>query len=93
MNNLRFSTHALERFAQRGFKSEIVELLYTYGYWESAYDGCFMLTLNRRRLNALLEAKSTPAETKRLIRHQFDKISRKALIVSDSMVITMLNVA
>ncbi len=90
-NNLHLSIHALERAQERGFKKEVVEFLIFFGEFVLCGSDCIEVFITKKSLRSLLNSKRTSQKIKSFIKKNFDKLSRKRVVVGEGVIVTCFN--
>ncbi|MCK5884809.1 MAG: hypothetical protein KAG61_14055 [Bacteriovoracaceae bacterium] len=91
MKHLHFTEHAMERIRQRGFSSELVELLYLFGEWHHAKEGGFRIRLTHKLINILIKSKKVTADIKQKLKANMDRLVHKVLVVEGDTLVTVFN--
>lgn len=87
-----FTRHASERFQQRGFKKELQDLILKFGEWVYVGSGCYRVAIDRSSALALISSRTVDQGMKTSLRANFDKVTRKAILVGDQQnVVTVFN--
>ncbi|MAE22071.1 MAG: hypothetical protein CMK92_06535, partial [Pseudomonas sp.] len=79
--------HASERKAQRGFNSKIINFLLRYGERISVKGKASKVFIKKKELESLVKDKKVTIEEKLFIKKNYERLSKKALILSESMVL------
>lgn len=88
---LPMTIHASERFQERGFTKDILGFLFNYGLTDHVGDNTTKFYVTKKELKKLLDLKTVAKDVKSYIRSNFDKLTKKYILIVEGNVRTCIN--